>query len=193
VIKIDIFEIGVIVVQRSRFTICLVLLCAGFLFKTTMLAAQQSQAGQGQKTAAIEKPSHPQLPDMSGDWQVSWQGRLGSDEGTLHAHQEGTKLTGTFHDVHGISSLSGTITAKQISFDVQFQGLRPFTTRFTGSEDEGKIEGTSQAVGVGGSGAYLGHAGEIVQPEHPWTATRLASPPAHPDETGSNPTPPVRK
>jgi hypothetical protein len=181
------------VVQRSRFTICLVLLCAGILFETTLLAAGQTQAEQPQKTAALEKQSHPRLPDVSGDWQVSWQGRLGSDEGTLHLHQDGPKLTGTFHDVHGISSLSGTITAKQISFDVQFPGPRPFTTRFTGSGDEGKIEGTSQAIGVGGSGAYLGHAGEIVQPEHPWTATRVASPPAHPDETGSSPNPQVRK
>jgi hypothetical protein len=74
---------------------------------------------------------------------------------------------------------------------VQFQGKYPFTTRFTGKITDakigaGKIEGTSQAINVNdGGGAYLGHGGEIVHPEHPWTATRVASQ-TTPDQSDSN-------
>jgi hypothetical protein len=115
--------------------------------------------------------------DVSGKWQVSWQGRVGTEQCTLQLQQDGIKLTGTLQDQRGLSPLSGTVDDKQISFEVQFQGPRPFTTRFKGTVDSGKIEGTSQAIGVGGSGAYLGHAGEVVQPEHPWTAKRIANSP----------------
>ncbi len=120
---------------------------------------------------------HAQPSDVSGDWQVSWQGRLGTEECVLHLRKEGTKLTGTFDDLRGSSSLTGTVDGKHISFEVHFPGPRPFTTRFTGNVANGKIEGTSQAIGVGGSGAYLGHGGEVVQPEHPWTAKRGAGAP----------------
>jgi hypothetical protein len=118
--------------------------------------------------------------DVSGKWQVSWQGRLGTEQCTLQLQQDGTKLSGTFQDQRGLSPLAGTVDDKQVSFEVQFQGPRPFTTKFKGTLDSGKIEGPSQAIGVGGSGAYLGHGGEIVQPEHPWSAKRIAavSPPA---------------
>jgi hypothetical protein len=112
--------------------------------------------------------------DISGDWQVAWQGRLGTQRCLVHLERDGKALKGIFHDPRGAAQLSGTVDENRITFDVQFQGKRPFTTRFTGVIKEGKIEGTSQATGVGSSGAYLGHGGEIVQPEHPWTATRVA-------------------
>ena len=179
---------------RSRFGACLVLFCAANFFVIISASAAQPQAAQ---TLATEKPSHAQLVDVSGDWQVSWQGRLGAEECVLHLHEDGTKLTGTLTSVHGLSSLSGTVDSKtfddaekRISFDVNFVGPHPFTTRFIGTASDGKIEGTSQAIGVGGSGAYLGHAGEIVQPEHPWTATRVVNQSA---QTGSDPKPPAKK
>jgi len=112
--------------------------------------------------------------DVAGDWQVSWKGRLGTEQATLHLQRDGGKLTGTFQDARGVSQLSGTVDEKRVSFEVQFQGKRPYTIRFTGTAESGKIEGTSEAVGVG---AYLGHGGEIVQPQHPWIAKRSADQP----------------
>jgi hypothetical protein len=134
-----------------------------------------STLGRTQENPPTSKTANP--ADVSGKWRVSWQGRLGTEQCTLQLQQDGTKLTGTFQDQRGLSPLSGTVDDKQISFEVKFQGQRPFTTRFTGVVDAGKIEGTSQAIGVGGSGAYMGHAGEVVQPEHPWTAKRIANVP----------------
>lgn len=169
-------------------------LAAAFLLLTcSLIVTPVSAGGQTHETSS---PSAAKPPDVSGKWQVSWQGRLGTEQCTLQLHQDGTKLTGTFQDQRGLSSLSGTIDGKQISFEVQFQGPRPFTTRFTGTVDKttdaDKIQGTSQAVGIGGTGAYMGHAGEVTQPEHPWTAKRVANQPIQSSETGSNPNPPAR-
>ncbi len=164
--------------SRSSLYIIVVIVCAASSAVTAPFASAQSQAAQVQKDEVPEKPSHVQPADVSGDWQVSWQGRLGAEDCLLHLQQDGTKLTGTLKTLHGVSSLSGTVEDKRISFEAAFQGPRPFTTRFTGTANGGKIEGVSQAVGVGSGGAYLGHAGELVQPDHPWTAMRVANPPA---------------
>jgi hypothetical protein len=166
------------------------------VFATVVLSAGQSQSAQRQKDAqkTTNAKSHAQPADVSGDWQVSWEVRLGTDTGTLHLQQDGKKLTGTFKDLHGLSPLAGTIDESRISFDVQFQGKYPFTTRFTGSANGGKMQGTSEAINVNdGGGAFLGHGGEIVHPEHPWTATRVVTAPAHSGESGSIPNTDGRK
>jgi hypothetical protein len=170
------------------------LLAVFLLLASAVIVSIPSAGGQTPDNSVSSDAAKPL--DVSGTWQVSWQGRLGSEQCTLQLQQDGAKLTGTLQDVHGLWSLSGAVVGKQISFDVQFQGPRPFTTRFTGTADKtadtAKIEGTSQAVGVGGAGAYLGHAGEVVQPEHPWTAKRVANHPVQSGETRSNPNPPAR-
>ena len=170
-------------IRRSCFNKCAVLFCTAIFFVTSLASAEQPQAASAQKDAVENKtsnaPSHAQPADLSGDWQVSWEVRLGTDSGTLHLQQSGTKLTGTLKDLHGLSPVSGTVDENRISFDAQFQGKYPFTTRFTGHLNNGKLEGTSEATGVTGSGgAFLGHGGEVVHPEHPWTATRVANPPS---------------
>jgi hypothetical protein len=182
------------VIQRSRFSLSLLLCCACVfavnpLFTVAQAEAKQTTAqtiGQAQKDPVPDKPSHVPPAEVAGNWQVSWQGRLGSEPVVLHLQQDGTKLTGTFQDLRGVMPLSGTIDEKKISFDVQFKGPRPFTTRFIGTADGDKIEGTSQAVGVEGGGAFLGHAGEIVHPEHPWTGKHVASQPTPSGQTGSS-------
>jgi hypothetical protein len=149
--------------------------------------------GTGQTRENSSPSSAATSANVSGKWQVSWQGRLGTEQCTLQLQQDSSnKLSGTLQDQRGNSSLSGTIDGKNISFEVQFQGPRPFTTRFTGTLDSDKIEGTSQAIGVGGAGAYLGHAGEVVHPEYPWTAKRVASQPVQPAAAGPNPNPPTK-
>ena len=110
--------------------------------------------------------------NVAGTWQVSWQVRLGTAHATVQLTQDGSKLSGTFLEMGVSSNLSGSIQGKRIIFDVQFPGPRPFTIEFTGTVDGDKITGASQAKGVEGAGAYLGHGGEVVQPDHPWTATR---------------------
>jgi hypothetical protein len=123
-------------------------------------------------TALLTAQTPAKPANVAGKWEMSWQGRLGTEKCTFDLQQDANKLKGTFQDQRGASQLTGTIEGKTITFEVAFQGPRPFTTQFTGTIDNDKIEGKSKAIGVGGSGAFLGHAGEVEQPEHPWTANR---------------------
>lgn len=164
-----------------RIFIIIVLLFAYGIVSAPVLAAQASEGSPASAAKTL---------DVSGKWQVSWQGRLGTEQCTLQLQQDSSnKLQGTLQDQRGPSSLRGAVEGKKISFDVQFQGPRPFTTRFTGTVEADKIEGTSQAIGVGGAGAYLGHGGEVAQPEHPWTAKRVANSANPSAQTDSNPNP----
>ena len=168
--------------SRHLFTVVFLSL-AGIVFFSPPAAVAQTASQSGEASgSATAKPM-----DVGGKWQATWQGRLGSEPCTIELQQDSNKLKGTLQDQRGLSPLSGTVDGKKITFDVQFGGPRPFTVRFTGNVDADKIEGTSQAVGVGGGGAYLGHGGEVVQPEHPWTAKRVANQPGAPADTGSNP------
>jgi hypothetical protein len=167
-----------------------------FVFVFFLLLACSIAASLPSATAQTPENSSPSAAkpvDVSGRWQVAWRGRLGTEQCTLQLQQDSSnKLKGTLQDLHGTSPLSGTIDGKKVVFEVTIQGPHPFTTRFTGTADADKIEGTSQAVGVGGAGAFLGHGGEIVQPEHPWTAKRAADQPVQAAEPGTNPNPPAK-
>lgn len=109
--------------------------------------------------------------NISGKWQVAWTGRLGTENAILDLRQKGPVVSGTFHDLHGDSVLSGSVEKNAVAFDVQFKGVRPFTISFSGTVAEGAMKGSSKAKGVS---AYMGHGGEIVQPDRPWTATRVS-------------------
>jgi len=174
--------------SRHLFASALLLLACIALFSLPVATAQTAaQKGENASGSSTAKPV-----DVAGKWQVAWQGRLGTEPCTIELQQDSNKLKGTLQDQRGLSPLSGTVDGKKVTFDVQFGGPRPFTTRFTGNVDAEKIEGTSQAVGVGGGGAYLGHGGEVVQPEHPWTAKRISDQPSTRTETGSNPKSPAK-
>lgn len=115
--------------------------------------------------------SHP--ANVRGKWQASWTGRLGSEPVMLVLKQQGSKLTGKVLRGSVATPLSGTIDGNDISMLVKFAGPKPYTILFKGSVEGDSIKGTSQAQNVGSSGAYMGHGGEIVQPDRPWTATRM--------------------
>ena len=106
---------------------------------------------------------------VAGKWQVSWIGRIGTEQAVLALQQNGPDLTGTFQDLRGTSPLTGKVENNTLTFDVAFQGKKPFTIVFTGVLENGAIKGSSRSKEAGG---YLGHGGEIVNPERPWTATR---------------------
>lgn len=111
--------------------------------------------------------------NVQGNWQASWTGRLGSQPLVLVLKQQGTKLTGKMLRGTTATPVTGTIAGNEISMLVNFAGPKPYTILFKGSVEGDSIKGTSQAQNVGNSGAYMGHGGEIVQPDHPWTATRM--------------------
>lgn len=121
--------------------------------------ANPRDPGQAVKTAKI-----------SGKWRISWDVRLGTVRGILVLKQNGSTITGTFQDDRGSYPLSGTVQGPAVTFDVPFTGPPPYTIEFKGTVDGAKITGTSGLQN--GERGFLGHAGEIDEPQRPWTATK---------------------
>jgi hypothetical protein len=111
--------------------------------------------------------------DVTGKWQLSWEARIGTEQGTLQLRQTGRKLTGTFQGRHGSIGIFGGCEGKNISFDLSFPGSHPYTLSFKGSMDGDKMAGTFEVQGV--EGGYDWH-GENVRPtNYSWTGVRQPS------------------
>jgi hypothetical protein len=108
------------------------------------------------------------IANVDGNWQVSWQGRQGTQQATLQLKQDGSNLSGTFQGPGGSSSVSGTIHGNNVSFTAQFEGSRSATLVFAGAVDGDKMIGTFQAQGGGGGG----RSNRGSQGSHSWTGTR---------------------
>jgi hypothetical protein len=130
-----------------------------FLFA---LAIASAQAGL---LSAKVKPAR-----VGGKWRIAWDVRLGTVRGILDLKQSANQVTGTFEEYGQTYSLSGTIAGNAITFDIPFTGLRPYTIEFKGTVERDKMTGTSALKGEGR--AFLGHAGEVDEPQRPWNATK---------------------
>lgn len=127
-----------------------------FLLATPLLIAQDSQSNESQPA------------NIGGAWQISWQGRGGTQQATMQIQQDGSKLTGTFEDASGSSSVTGSVSGNNVSFNVQIQG-RPMTLAFTGTINGDKMSGTFSPQG--GSGGGRGGRGGA-QGSHTWSGVR---------------------
>ena len=121
--------------------------------------------------AQDSQSNNSQSPNIGGAWQLSWQGRDGSQQATIKIQQDGSKLSGTFQGPRGSSALSGSVDGNNVSFNVQMQGRRTITLAFTGTIDGDKMSGTLQPQGGGGGHEGRG-GGQGNQGNHSWTAVR---------------------
>jgi hypothetical protein len=85
----------------------------------------------------------------------------------MQIQQDGSKLSGTFQDAGGSSSVTGSIAGKNVSFSVQIQE-RPVALAFTGTIDGDKMSGTFQPQGGGGGRGGRGGG----QGNHTWSGVR---------------------
>ena len=129
-----------------------------FLLAAPLLLAQSSDSNNSQPA------------NIGGAWQISWQGRGGSQQATMQIEQDGTKLSGTFQDSGGSSAVTGSIAGNSVSFSVQVQA-RPMTLAFTGTIDGDKMSGTFQPQGGSGGGGGRGGRGGG-QGNHTWSGVR---------------------
>ena len=147
----------------------IVLVC---LLAAPLLLAQDAQSNQSQSS------------NLGGAWQLTWQGRDGSQQATMQIQQDGSKLSGTFQGPRGSAPLTGSVDGNNISFNVQMQGRRgAMTLAFTGTIDGNKMNGTLQP-----QGGREGHGGG----SHSWSAVRQqgssgrSEPAQHQDEDDEN-------
>lgn len=108
---------------------------------------------------------------VSGKWQLSWQARIGVEQGTLVLQQSGNKLNGSFRSELGTPVVSGTIEDENISLKLGFAGNHAFAIVFTGKVDGNKMNGRFTLDGM--ADGYDQH-GENVQPtNYSWKASLL--------------------
>lgn len=135
----------------------------------SLVAAATWFAGAAQANRSDRSPVL-KTAKVAGKWRIAWDVRLGTVRGILALKQSAAQVTGTFLEYGSTYSLSGSIQGQAITFEVPFPGPRPYTIEFKGTIDGAKMSGTSCLKG-GGHG-FLGHAGEVDEPQRPWTATR---------------------
>jgi hypothetical protein len=121
--------------------------------------------------AQNSESNNSQSPNIGGAWQLSWDGRGGSQQATIQIQQDGSKLSGTFQGSQGSSPLSGSVAGNNVSFSVQVQGRRTMTLAFTGTIDGDKMSGTFQPQGGGGGSEGRGGG----QGNHSWSGVRQQS------------------
>jgi len=146
----------------------------------SLLAVVSLLGGATQATGSKLGPA-PKTVKVGGKWRIAWDVRLGTVRGILVLKQSATQVSGTFQEYGHEYPLSGNIQGQAITFEVPFSGPSSYTIEFRGTVDRGKMTGTSALKG--GGSVFLGHAGEVDQPQRPWTATKgLKRRNDHPDK-----------
>ncbi len=163
-------------IQRRRLQSMLFsLVAAAALFAGTAQASpsgpDSSDQGPAANTATL-KPVTLKPAKVRGKWRIAWDVRMGTIRGVLTLKQHADQVTGTFFEnLNGQTySLSGSVQGKDITFDIPFPSSKPYTIEFKGTVDREKMTGTSARKG--GGPVYLGHGGEIVDPQHSWLAIK---------------------
>jgi hypothetical protein len=118
--------------------------------------------------AGCAAPEH----GAAGQWQLSWRGRIGTEQAMVALQSHGEALSGSFNGAHGSLPLSGSLHGTGISFTVDFPGPPAYRILFSGVVRTDRIEGNAQPQGVDGR-AFAGHGGEVAPDYYSWSATRI--------------------
>jgi hypothetical protein len=117
----------------------------------------------------------PSVPGLAGQWQLSWQGRLGTETATVLLQPSGELLNGSFRTARGSAPLSGSVHGSAVSFAVAFPGPPPYRIVFSGVAKGDQIGGQAQPQDLNGF-AFAGHGGEVSPQYYRWTAVRVGVP-----------------
>jgi hypothetical protein len=117
---------------------------------------------------------------LAGQWQLSWQGRIGTEQASVVLQPDGQALSGSFRTARVTAPLSGSVQGPKLSFAVDFPGPPAYCILFSGLAHGNQIEGEAQPQDRNGR-AFAGHGGEIARDYYTWSATRVAPQPARGD------------
>jgi hypothetical protein len=100
--------------------------------------------------AFTELPASATAADVTGTWEVTihYQPDESDYRATYILKQEGEKITGTYHGMHGPADVTGTIKANDVTMSVTVQSLTAITAQFSGKVTSatkmgGTVTGTS--------------------------------------------------
>jgi hypothetical protein len=113
-------------------------------------------------------------PGLAGPWQLSWQGRIGTEQGTLLLQPSGQVVNGSLRTARGSAPLAGSLQGSRLSFTVEFPGPPAYRIRFSGVAQGDQIQGEAEPQDAGGR-AFGGHGGEVARDYYRWSAQRMVT------------------
>jgi hypothetical protein len=100
--------------------------------------------------AAVEPSASATAADITGTWDLTiyYQPDDSDYLATYILKQDGEKITGTYHGLHGPADVTGTIKANDVTLSVTVQSLTTVTAHFSGTltsatKMSGTVTGTS--------------------------------------------------
>jgi hypothetical protein len=91
--------------------------------------------------------------DMTGNWVFHVKFTLGSGDPTFEFHQQGEKLTGTYHGRFGVGPLTGTVKGNEVEFTATTD---KGTGKYKGTLAGDTIKGTAKYPFPAGTGHFDG-------------------------------------
>jgi hypothetical protein len=129
-------EVLVRLLRSVSFFVCSLVVAGGITVATNLFAEASSVPVQDASSASST------VPNLSGNWQMSWTGRNGNQrQVSMQLKQDGKKLSGTFEAPRGSVPVKGTCNGNQVSFTVK---LPKRQASFTGTADGDKMSGTTE-------------------------------------------------
>jgi hypothetical protein len=100
--------------------------------------------------AAMPLTESPTAADVTGTWDLTihYPPPDGDYLATYVLKQDGEKISGTYHGLHGPAEVTGTVTSNDVTLVVTVHVLGPITARFSGkltsaTKMSGTVTGTS--------------------------------------------------
>jgi hypothetical protein len=98
----------------------------------------------------IESPAAAAAADITGTWELTIYHQPDDSDylATYILKQDGEKVTGTYHGMHGPAEVTGTVKSNEVTLRVTVQSLTTVTAHFSGkvtsaTKMSGTVTGTS--------------------------------------------------
>jgi hypothetical protein len=98
----------------------------------------------------IELPASATAADITGTWELTIHYQPDDSDylATYILKQEGEKITGAYHGLHGPADVTGTVKSNDVTLSVTVQSLTTITAHFSGkitsaTKMSGTVTGTS--------------------------------------------------
>ena len=102
--------------------------------------------------ASTELPASAAGADITGTWELTthYPPPMGDYQATYVLKQDGEKITGTYHGLHGPADVTGTIKANDVTLSVTVQSFTAVTAHFSGkltsaTKMNGTVTGTTSS------------------------------------------------
>ena len=119
--------------------------------------------------AGCAAPQH----GVAGRWQLSWHGRIGTEQAIVVLQQGGQAVSGSFDGARGSLPLSGSVARQPVVVHGGFSGSASLSNpvlRRRRRQIGSRARRSPKRVD---GGAFAGHGGEVAPDYYRWSAVRI--------------------